>query len=249
MTKKLLNFEFKNNRISDQIADYLKQAILSGNLKPGDKLPPETEIAVQFKVSKMSIRDALLKMETEGLIKKQRGVSGGSYIAQPLLSKIGDSVWNSYRFGSLSDFEIADFRQFLEPEIIKRAVSYHTEEDLSAMRANIEFCKLAASRGKHDNVKQIDFHLLIAHACHNCMISAVMEAVIDVFKVIIQDIHLTEKEHAQDLKFNKQFYECLQMHDPQEAVKLMGEHFELTKKYFKQFKGKPKTENHKPSFF
>jgi len=228
----IFNVEFKKQRISDQIADYFKQIILKGELKPGDKLPSETAIAAQFKVSKMSIRDTLLKLETEGLIEKRRGVSGGSYIAQPLLSKIGDSVWNSYRFGSLSAFEIADFRQFLEPQIIKRAVSYHTREDLDAMRENIAFCEAAAVKGKHDNLKQIDFHLLIANACHNVMISAVMEAVIDVFKEIIRDIQLTEEEYEVDLKSNKAFYKFIQERNAENAVKEMEIHFESTKKHF-----------------
>ncbi len=78
---------FQRTRVSDQITNVLKQAILDGKLMPGDKLPPEEKIAMQFKVSKVTMREALREMETEGLIEKQRGVFGGSYVAEPTLAK------------------------------------------------------------------------------------------------------------------------------------------------------------------
>ena len=232
MANNVFGFQFKKNHVSDQIADHIKQAISNDELIHGDKLPPETELANQFNVSKVSIREALLKLQGQGLIEKRRGGSGGNYITKPMLSKIGESVWNSLLFGSLSMQEIVDFRNFLEPEIIKRAVAYRTEEDLAAMRENIEFCEAAAKRGKHDKKAHVEFHVLLAHACHNPLISAVMEAVIDVFKAISQDsFHPPETAHAKDLEYNKQFYECLLTHKPEKGYKIMQEHSKWIKQY------------------
>jgi len=101
MTSPFEGIDFQKARISDQITYVLKQAILEGKLKPGDKLPPEGRIATQFKVSKMAIREALREMETEGLIRKQRGVFGGNFINEPALTRIADSVLNCFQFSSV----------------------------------------------------------------------------------------------------------------------------------------------------
>ncbi len=61
-------------RVSDQVKSILKQSILNGDLKTGDKLPPEVEIAQKYNISKVSAREALRELETEGLIKKKRGI-------------------------------------------------------------------------------------------------------------------------------------------------------------------------------
>ena len=232
MTTNVLGFQFKKSRVSDQIADHIKQAISTNELIPGDKLPPENELADQFNVSKVSIREALLKLQGQGLIEKRRGAFGGNYIARPMLSKVGESVWNSLCFGSLNMTQIVEFRNILEPTIMKRAVAAHTEENLAAMRANIEFCEEAAARGKHDKKAQVEFHVLLAHACHNLLISAFMEAVIDVFKVISHDFfNPPETAHAKDLEYNKQFYECLLTRNSEKGYKIMQEHSEWIRQY------------------
>jgi DNA-binding FadR family transcriptional regulator len=232
MITNVFGSQFKKSRVSDQIVDHIKHAISASELTPGDKLPPENELADQFNVSKVSIREALLKLQGQGLIETRRGAFGGNYIARPMLSKIGESVWNSLRFGLLNMAQIVDFRSFLEPEMIKRAVAAHTEEDLAAMRANIEFCEEAAARGKHDKEAQVEFHVLLAHACHNLLISAFMEAVFDVFKAISHDFfNPPETANAKDLEYNRQLYECLLTRNAEKGYKLMQEHSEWMKQY------------------
>ena len=71
MTQTFHNSVIRKERISDQVKSILKQSILNGEFKPGEKFPPEVEIAQKLKVSKVSAREALREMEAEGLIKKK----------------------------------------------------------------------------------------------------------------------------------------------------------------------------------
>lgn len=75
-------------RISNKIKSDLKQAILDGVYKPGDKLLPEVEIARQYGVSKVSTREALSELESEGLIVKKEVFS-----AVVLLQNLGPRRW------------------------------------------------------------------------------------------------------------------------------------------------------------
>ncbi|HKJ98156.1 MAG TPA: GntR family transcriptional regulator, partial [Desulfotignum sp.] len=105
----------RKERVSDQIKTVLKQAILDGHFKPGDKFPPEVEIAAKYEVSKASAREALRELESEGLIQKKRGVFGGSFVAAPGPEKIMDVVTNAYLFGDVTASDLAELRRILEP--------------------------------------------------------------------------------------------------------------------------------------
>lgn len=243
MSSTFENVNFQSARVSDQITNVLKQAILDGKLMPGDKLPPEEKIAMQFKVSKVTMREALREMETEGLIEKQRGVFGGSYVAEPTLDKIGDSVINCYKFGSLTPEELAEFRQIVEPALLKLAITRRTDEDLKALQSNIDYCENALNQGAPDLSKQIEFHVLLAKACRNRLISSVMEAVTKVFEDIIGKLDLTLQIFRIDLDYSKMFYECLLHHRFEKAQELMVAHFEETKRLIKGSKGKSESDS------
>ena len=69
-------------KISDVIMAQLEQMILEGSLQPGQKLPPERELAIQFEVSRPSLREAIQKLEAKGLLMRRQG--GGTYVKEQL---------------------------------------------------------------------------------------------------------------------------------------------------------------------
>lgn len=204
----------------------IKQAIMDGALRPGDKLPTEQEMADRLKVSKVTAREALRELESEGLIEKHRGMHGGNFIARPDAQKMGQAVINYYRFGGLTAEELCEFRQILEPGLIALAAQRRTEEDLNAIRENIEAVEHAIQKGEQDQLGAIEFHRLVADACHNRLISAVMEALTTIFLEILSTIPMTLDDARGDLAYNRRFYECLASRDGEEAQKWMVKHFE-----------------------
>jgi len=232
----LKNVDLQHKRLSDQIKDILKQAILDGQFKPGDKLPPEDRIAEKFNVSKVTAREALREMESEGLIEKRRGIYGGSFVAEPGSEKMGDLVINYYHFGGLTPEELVEFRRMLEPALVALAAERRTEEDLKAIRTNIEEVEKAINTGKPNQAKGIDFHRLIGNACHNRLISAVMDALVKVFLEILSKVPMTLEDAKGDLEYNKKFYEYLLQRKGNEAQKLMITHFQTLSKIIERSK-------------
>jgi DNA-binding FadR family transcriptional regulator len=240
MQEPFQNVVLRQERLSDQVKNHLKQAILDGKFVPGDKLPPEDQIAAMFKVSKVTAREALREMETEGLIEKRRGIHGGSFVAQPGSEKIGQVVNNFYRFGALTPEELVEFRQMLEPALVALAVERRTEDDLKAIKANIEEVEASIRHGRQNQPKAIEFHRLIADACHNRLISAVMEAMVQVFLEILSQIPFTLEDARGDLEYNKKFYEYLLHGKKEEARKLMETHFNTLTEIVERWKKESK---------
>ena len=75
-------------RISDTIAATLEQRILEGSLKAGDRLPPERELAVELGVSRPSLREAIQKLASKGMLQSRQG--GGTYVTAVLESSFSD---------------------------------------------------------------------------------------------------------------------------------------------------------------
>ncbi len=220
-------------RISDTIKSDLKQAVLDGVYKPGDKLSPEIEIARKYGVSKVSAREALRELESEGLIVKKRGIFGGSFVAEPGAEKIVDVVTNAFLFGGVTVTDLAEFRQILEPGLARLAAKRRTESDLALMEEYIAAIHLSIEKGDPDQTKAIGFHKLIADACHNRFISGLMGALVHVFQQVLDkepDLETARK----DVRFNELFFEHIKARDGEKAEVVMQEHFNALEEIIRQ---------------
>lgn len=220
-------------RISERIKSDLKQAVLDGVYKPGDKLSSEVEIARQYGVSKVSTREALGELESEGLIVKKRGIFGGSFIAEPGAEKMVDVVTNAFLFGGVTVTDLAEFRQILEPGLARLAATRRTEEDLAIMREYIAAIQLSIEKGDPDQTRAIGFHKLIAEACHNRFINGLMAALVHVFQQVLNKEPDLETARM-DIRFNELFYEHIKARDGEKAELVMKKHFDALEEIIRQ---------------
>ncbi|MGO2167442.1 GntR family transcriptional regulator, partial [Pseudoalteromonas sp.] len=77
-----MSLKIKAAKLSDVILQQLENMILEGSLAPGEKLPPERELAKQFEVSRPSLREAIQKLEAKGLVTRRQG--GGTFVKNQL---------------------------------------------------------------------------------------------------------------------------------------------------------------------
>lgn len=180
-------------RPREQVEERVRLKILSGELKSGDLLPPEAELARQFSVSRTTLREALRSLTTQGLIYKVPGSRGGNFVKSvdhhSLGSVVIDSVHNLLKLGSIDFTEVAEVRQYLEVPAVRLAATNRTEEDLERLR-DIERRQKAASVDDPE-VPKLDeqFHSLIAQASGNRVLASFVAAL----------HHETEPVHYLDL--------------------------------------------------
>jgi len=232
------NIVLNRKRVTDQIKDALKRAILKGEFNPGDKFPPEDQIAAQFKVSKVSVREALRDLETEGFIEKRRGIFGGNFVMRPGIQKMDDLVSNYYQFGTVTPEELVEFRQILEPALVGLAAIRRTNEDLKKMKSNIQEMEKLVQSGKIVPSKILEFHRIAAEACHNQLSSAVLRALVNVSARILSDDDVTLEDAKSHVGYSKKFYECIVRKDREGAQRQMALHFKTFVKIIQRIKEK-----------
>jgi len=237
MVKGLDEIQFKATKLSDQVRDALKKAIEDSTFKVGDILPTVEKIAAYFKVSKVTVREALRSLEEEDLIRTKRGASGGICVTKPGVERVRDSVLHAWNFGGLSPAELTEFRQFLEPGVAELAALRRTDEDIKALQANLDYCEKIVNEGKIELPKHLEFHRLLANACHNKLISGFMEAVTKVHEDLFGKLNLTSEVGIKDLEYNKRIFDCLVKRDRDHIRKLMVDHFDIVKELYESNQG------------
>ncbi len=216
----------KRRRLSDQVSAQIQVRIASGELKSGDKLPPERELAESFGVSRGAVREALRNLERTGLVSLHAGSRGGAFIGHGDPSLIGDSFRNLYQLGSVSLDDLTEARLWFASTVVRIACARATEADLAALAANVDEAeRLFRARRYEDKIDvHIEFHNLLARTTRNAVMVMLMGALMEVMR----DFAHAAGGERNDLtiKARRRLLEALSRRDADAAVTAMTEHLE-----------------------
>lgn len=168
-------------RPRQQVEEALKDAVLSGTLKTGERLPAESELARQFSVSRPTIRDALAGLAAQGLIRKVPGAGGGSFVQavdhHALGEVLRDSMHNLMRLGSVTYDEVAMTRQFLEGPSAALAAQNRTDKEVAELHRIIERQKKMSVDDPEVPSLDVEFHTAIARMSRNRLLASLVYAI------------------------------------------------------------------------
>ena len=156
-------------RISDAVASSLERRILEGSLKPGDRLPPERVLAIEFGVSRPSLREAIQKLASRGMLHSRQG--GGTYVTDRLESKFLDPWQDMLGAHPNLREDMLEFRRMLEGQAAEWAAERATEADqarLDQALAALGDAFLAEDLDRRSRA-DIAFHQAIGEASHNVL--------------------------------------------------------------------------------
>lgn len=167
----------KKSSASDQVFEQLKDNLIQGTWKPGEKLASENELASLFGVSRITIRQALSRLAALGLVETRLGE--GSFVAEPKPGMYMQSIIPAVFLGSSisDDFEreLLEFRVVNEVATAKLAVDHATDEDLEKLTYLRNEMVRAAERNDIARYTGADFqfHEAISAMTHNSIVMAV----------------------------------------------------------------------------
>ena len=163
----------ENRRLYRQIAEQIARLIERGEYTPGDRLPPERDLAKQLGVSRPSVREALIALEVEGYVEVRIG--SGVYVvertarAQPAATLAEDS----------GPFELMEARRLIEAECAGLAAKHATRAQVRAMEEALDEMEAQRARGMMPLEADRTFHLRIAEASGNSALVLVVETLWD----------------------------------------------------------------------
>ena len=123
----------KQNRIFQDVVDQIEEAILSGQLQPGDTLPSERDLKDMFQTSRGTLREALRVLEQKGLIEIKLGVGGGSVVKAAPLEQVCNGLDLLIRFQKISLHHLSEFREDVESSVAAIAARRAVPNDIQAL--------------------------------------------------------------------------------------------------------------------
>lgn len=219
-----------------EVGAMIRDLIITTPYNPGERLPPEREIAEMLDVTRTVVREALIMLEIQGLVEVRRGA--GIYVLDSLTRQSADAnVCND-----AGPFELLQARQLLESNIAEFAALQATREDIVKMRQalQLEERELASSAPGSSESGDMQFHLAIAEATHNSML-------VELFRQSWQwrennpmwiqlHSHLDDSLYRKDwLGDHKQILAALIKKDARAAKLAMWQHLENVKQRLLEF--------------
>jgi GntR family transcriptional regulator, transcriptional repressor for pyruvate dehydrogenase complex len=211
-------------RASSSIADQIRQAIVTGRLAQGERLPPERELAEQFGVSRVTVRDALRALEAMGLIEVRVGARGGAFATVPSGSIVGQTMSDMMMMSAVTPEDIVEARLVVELGTVTLACARATDEDIAQLRDLSERSRTALAAKTYTRELSWDFHALVAQAAHNGAIAGVTQSFRS--SLSMHPIRTREgaKAHERTVEEHARILEALERRDGATARREMAHH-------------------------
>lgn len=221
------------SRLSDTVAAEIEKRILEGSLKPGDRLPAERVLALDLGVSRPSLREAIQKLVSKGLLSTRHG--GGTHVTDRLEAHFVDPWQDMLKGHPLLHRDLLEFRQMLESQAAALAAERATDVDID--RLDQVYAALEATYSNDDLAVSIDadvtFHQAIAEAAHNVLIGHLTSSLMRVIHGHVAGN--LEHLHARPLRWNqlqaqhRAIWLAIREHRPREAAQAAREHIEFVR--------------------
>ncbi|WON77871.1 pyruvate dehydrogenase complex transcriptional repressor PdhR [Serratia sp. UGAL515B_01] len=162
--------KIRQPKLSDVIEQQLEHLILEGTLRPGEKLPPERELAKQFDVSRPSLREAIQRLEGKGLLLRRQG--GGTFVQTHLWQSFSDPLAELLADHPESQFDLLETRHALEGIAAYYAALRGTDEDLMRIRDCHHVIQQAQDSGDLDAEADavMNYQIAVTEAAHNVVL-------------------------------------------------------------------------------
>lgn len=209
-------------RASSEVITQIREAIFDGRYQPGDRLPTEREMARQFGISRVTVRDALRALEAAGLIVVRVGGQGGPYVSKPDVANLTETLGTHVQLRGTTFMELAEARLGLELMAAGLAAERVTDEELAQLLELVE--------GRRPTEQEtagglLDFHHLVVAAAHNSALLDMWTACRTLIQEPFDVLHALQPAMAEaSNEAHQRFVRALEQRDSELAVRLMREH-------------------------
>jgi GntR family transcriptional repressor for pyruvate dehydrogenase complex len=193
---------------------------MQGELKPGDRLPTERQFARELCISRASLREGIVHLNTFGVIKSVHGV--GTFVAADRRYRPLEALGEFYNFPVWQVFET---RLALEPHIAALAAERATTKQIADLGEEVAVISRLEGTSEQHRIHDIRFHKLLALACGNPLLSALMDAV--TASTISDDAK--SPDFAEETKMHLEIYRAIRSREPRRARLVMEQHLQLSR--------------------
>lgn len=216
-------------RISEIIVEQIRVLMRQGQLKPGDRLPPERDLCERFGVSRVTVREALRMLESSGLVQIRVGARGGAFVTAPSSDRVGAGLTDMLTLSALSAADVTEVRMILEVGIMPLVCERATDQDIADLEEICQRSEAALQSGEYSMDYSLEFHTRVAQATHNPAVVMLVESFRGPIHMSLQQAREVAPQMG-DLgtREHQRLTEAIRRREPEAATEIMREHLERT---------------------
>ncbi|MEM6527320.1 MAG: FadR/GntR family transcriptional regulator [Chloroflexota bacterium] len=199
--------------VVDQITQTIRDALIRGELSPGQKLPSEPELARQLGVGRSAVREALKVLQAIGVVESRRG--SGTYVVEEPSDRMLNPLSFAILLGTNVSSELIELRVMIEIGYCELAASQATAADMQKIEQAARALETAVSHADHEHLAQLDlnFHYAILEATHNPLVQKIGRAVEELFFSSISNNFKEVQNVEQAVAAHRDIITALHSHD------------------------------------
>jgi GntR family transcriptional repressor for pyruvate dehydrogenase complex len=212
----------REDRLADKVADLLTRAVLSGQLVPGDRLPPERVLGERLGVSRTVVREAIRSLAAKGLVEVRSG--SGSVIARVGAASVTETVQLFIKGAAVDVDDIDEVREMLEVQVAGLAAERATDDDLRALRAALRGMATAVHDHREYAARYAEFHRCLAATTRNALYAVMLDSIGETTMTLRRGMLSLRGESRATLHSHERILECIVARDGEGARREMRLH-------------------------
>jgi DNA-binding FadR family transcriptional regulator len=210
-------------RVSKEVTEQLKQSILLGDFKAGDKLPSERDLSEEFQVSRVAIREALRVLADSGFISIRQGATGGAFVKDLNFEHLGNAFLDLFMAEKISIPELHQVRYLVEPEVARMAAARIAPEYTEQLNYSLQAEELPETSLSEDLDNKTRVHFILAQMCGNRFLEALVRSLMGLTRRIVE-VAQPNPPFIHPAGMHRPIVEAVLSGDPDSAAEAMRNH-------------------------
>jgi DNA-binding FadR family transcriptional regulator len=232
-----LSVRRRPQKAGDVLARKIVDHIIDEKLEEGTRLPPERELLEETGVGRSTLREALLLLETRGVIEIRQGTAGGPIVRRPRAADLGEALTLVLMFEGASMLDVLETREEMEAMTVALAAKKLTKAQLTRLQACVDRQKEDIENRDLFLAQSRVFHSIISEAAGNVVTRIVLEALQNTTQMTTAAIEYAYTHRQQVVKEHQDLVDALRARDVQRACDLMRKHVSSSRKYWEKAAG------------
>lgn len=220
-----------HSRVFERVREAVLHGIREGDLVPGDRLPSERELSSRFSISRSAVREALRTLEISGVLRFEKGQSGGAFVRESSADGISRSFRDMVILGRMPLSDLMTVRRSLLVLAIELATERAAEDDFDRLDASIDrmIAAIATGDNRASVVPIMEFNRLLGRISQNPVLELVVDMVSKIMTELLQELQLPTSIDL--VSPRRAIVSHMRRGEAEAAKNILADHLEETTRY------------------
>ncbi len=232
----------RTQRNFEAVSEQIRAQVRAGELRVGDRLPNERELAKTFAISRHAVRESLRELESMGMVILKKGATGGAFISEGRPDAVSDVMRGMFYVGGISLEQLTEARLWIESVVVRVATERADAAAFAMLEENVRLAEQDTLAGRMPVKTQlnIEFHNLLARTTGNPVLTMTMAAMMNILREFVGQVGSVMGMDV--IQSRRRLLKHMRAGDADKAVAEMEKHLKILHRHYREVAERIKTQ-------